>query len=96
MVNPKSLANLRGGSKPGHKRKLSIKFVNDYSKMMSADYPLFLEKLHSLPPKDYVEAYIKLVKIVLPKQINIQAENVPAPVFTIQLATDEDATNYGY
>ena len=88
-MHSNSLANLRGGSKPGHKRKLAIKFVNDYTDLMTTDYPLFCERLRSLSAKDYVEAYIKLMRVVLPKQLNVKVdEPFEKPTWVIQLASE--------
>lgn len=87
-INPNSLANLRGGSKPGHKKKMSIRFVNDFTHLITTDYPSFVEQLHSLSPKEFCETYLKLLKMVLPKQINVvtppEYEN---PNWVIQLAS---------
>jgi hypothetical protein len=93
-MNTNSLANLKPGGKPRRTDKLSTSVSIDLIKLINKDYKAFVSHMHSLDAKSYVDTYLKLLKLVLPKNINLnQIEDAEKPVFVIQtvssLTTDE-------
>jgi hypothetical protein len=87
-MNPNSLANLKRGGKPGRKNKISVNVATDFSHLITTNYDLFVEKMNALSPRDYVNAYLNLAKMVLPKKVEAPVEPYEAPQWIIQLASE--------
>lgn len=87
-INPKSLANLqRSGSKPGKRKAITVALVKEVSNYLDSSFDNFLLQMHSLSPKEYCDAYLKLMKLVLPSKVNIDVEQFEQPTWIIQAAS---------
>ena len=67
-MNTNILSNLVPGGKPGKKNKISSGVANKLVSLLEKDYKAFAAHMHSLSPKDFCETYLKLMKLVMPKQ----------------------------
>ena len=63
--------NLIPGGKPSRKNKLSEPVIIDLVKLLSANEQEFKQRLSLLNDKDYIDAHLKMLKLVLPKNINL-------------------------
>lgn len=96
--NEKSLQNLsKGGSRPGQRKRLTVSLVKDMTDSLTGSFSEFRERMANLDDKDYCDVYLKLMKLLLPKNLSIELDTPkPAPAidWTIRVATDEDIENY--
>jgi len=86
------LTNLKRGGVPGRKKKAPIKISEKTAQLLEKNLIAFTEKMDTLTPKEYVAAYLQLMKLILPKQLNIQTGDTPLPVFTIVASEANDTT----
>ena len=87
------LANLMRGGVPGRKKKVPIKFSDKCSILLEKNLKVFVSQMDTLTPKEYVSAYLQLLKLIVPKQLNIKTDNTPLPVFTIVAVGEAPDTN---
>ncbi|MGY3090238.1 hypothetical protein ACVWYF_003293 [Hymenobacter sp. UYAg731] len=86
--NSLSLNNLqRKGSKPGRKKTITLPLANKLVDLLADNHALFVQHMHSLSPKDYCDAYLKLVKMVIPAKLNLDVAPTDKPVWNIVLAS---------
>lgn len=92
--NNKSLQNLsRTGSKPGKRKQITNTVVKQMTGYLDHSFEYFLAQMKTLTPKEYVDAYLKLIKLVLPTKLIADVEPMEKPVFIIQLATEQPEDN---
>lgn len=73
--HPNSLGNLQPGSKAGHKKRLTKKYITDLMDFMVKDLPNFLAEIEQLDLKDRVAAKLKIIDMVKPKDVNLSFED---------------------
>lgn len=74
-INPNSLENLKGGGKPGTRKKLTKAYITSLMDYMVDDLPAFLSEIEQLELKDRVAAKLRIIEMVKPRDINLSFED---------------------
>lgn len=72
--NEKSLTNLKPGGKTGTRKKLVVNIKQKIDDYLTDNHSKFVNDMRELSPKDFCNAYIKLMAMVIPKNINLATE----------------------
>lgn len=87
-VKATSLANLKPANRKGIRNRITKKYVETMSDFLMSNHKYFLSQMAMLNSKDYVQAHIKLMEMVFPKQPTITAtEETDKPEWIIQVAS---------
>lgn len=93
MPHPNSLANLkRGNPNKGFKKELTKIIQADMVDLIQSDYPEFCRRMRELKDKDYVDAYLAIMKLVMPKQLDVSVDDSAATMdwAIIEFVSPED------